>query len=202
MPKWTLVQSWKDQEVFVVGGGESLKGFDWDLLKSVRTIGCNDAYLHGTDICFFGDKKWFTHHESQLRMYQGLVFTHCPQLHKSKLPWLWQIGRESRGINDSSIAWNYNTGAGAISLAVLLGAVKIYLLGFDMKLSKDGKSNWHANKLNKPNKDVYPKFLKGFGWLAKGLKEKHPDVEVINITDDSALEEFPKIGVKEFWSNR
>lgn len=202
MPKWIPEKSWQGQEVFIVGGGESLKGFDWDLLKPLRTIGCNDAYLHGTDICIFGDKRWFEFHQKALENYGGIVFTNCPQVQKSKLPWLWLLRREARGLHNGALGWNKNTGASAVNLALILGAAKIYLLGFDMKLSKTGESNWHENKLMKSNKKVYPEFLKGFKCVAQNLRTKYPEVEVINVTDDSALNEFSKIGTKEFWGKR
>ncbi len=202
MPKWIINKAWIGQEVFIVGGGESLVNFNWDLLKPLRTIGCNDAYLHETDICIFGDKRWFDLHKQQLENYNGIIITNCPQVQKSKLPWLWCIKRETRGLHNGSLGWNGNTGASAINLALILGAAKIYLLGFDMKLSKDKKANWHENSLNKPNADVFPEFLKKFKRVAKDLELKYPTVEVINITDDSDLNEFTKIGTKEFWSRR
>lgn len=202
MPKWIPKKSWLNQEVFIVGGGESLKGFDWDLLKQLRTIGCNDAYLHGTDICIFGDKRWFTLHQKPLAKYEGIVITNCPQVQKSRLPWLWCMRRETKGLHNGSLGWNNNTGASAVNLAVILGAAKIHLLGFDMKLSTSGKANWHANTLMKPNADVFKGFLEGFKCVAKNMEKKYPEVEVVNVTDDSDLNEFPKIGVKEFWDSR
>ena len=71
-----------------------------------------------------------------------------------------------------------------------------------MHLSKDTKSNWHLNRLDKPNKSIYSKFLKGFERLNIDLKKKFSGVEIINITDDSSLNLFPKIGVDEFWEGR
>lgn len=202
MPKWIPKKVWEGQEVFVVGGAESLKKFNWDLLKPLRTIGCNDAYLHGTDICIFGDKRWFDLHQKRLAEYNGIVFTNCPQVQKSKIPWLWCIGREMKGLHNGALGWNGNTGASAINLALILGAAKIYLLGFDMKLSVNGESNWHKNNLNKPNAGVYSGFLKKFKCVAENLRKKYSEVQVINVTDDSDLNEFPKIGVEEFWGKR
>jgi len=211
MPFWTPNPIWKDQDVFIIGGGLSLEKFDWELLRPDRvfTIGCNDAYLRGPDICnicFFGDIKWWKAHQRGLETYResgkGSVFTHCPQLQSGKdhTPWLWKMNRESRGLHLDALAWNKNTGAGAVNLALLLGAKRVLLLGFDMHLI-GGRSNWHDNNLDKPNAAVYPRFLKGFERLAKDLPIKFPGCKIINITDDSSLDLFPKIGVKEFWSN-
>ena len=100
------------------------------------------------------------------------------------------------------ICWNHNSGAAAINVAAHAGAKRIILLGFDMQLSKDGKANWHPNVLDKPDPDIYPKFLEGFKAVAKDLGLKYPGVGVVNITDDSKLDEFPKVGVQEFWKGR
>lgn len=205
MPRWTPEKVWNDQDVFVIGGGNSLERFDWKLLRNENTIGCNDAFRHGKEICkicIFGDSKWFKTFERELSRYKGTVFTNCSQLQKTKLPWLWTMTRRGSGLYKNALGWNSNTGTAAVNLALLLGAKRIFLLGFDMHLSKDAKSNWHQNRLDKPNESIYSKFLKGFEKLAVDLKKKFPDVQVINVTDNSSLELFPKIGVNEFWEGR
>jgi len=205
MPKWIPNQIWLNQDVFIIGGGNSLKRFDWNLLKKENTIGCNDAFKHGAEICkvcVFGDSKWFEAHKHELELYKGAVFTNVSRLYKTTLDWLWVMKRQATGLHRDALGWNYNTGAVAINLALLLGAKRIFLLGFDMCLSRKGKQNWHPNNLDKPNPEVYLKFIKGFKKVAKDLREKFPDVEVFNVTDNSKLDEFPKVGMNEFWKER
>lgn len=205
MPKWIPEKVWNHQDVFIIGGGNSLEHFDWNLLRDKNTIGCNDAFKRGhkiCKICILGDPLWFQSFKRELVRYKGIVFTNSSQLQKTNLPWLWTMPRKFYGLYKDALGWNSNTGAVAVNLALLLGAKRIFLLGFDMHLSKDGKSNWHQNRIDKPNERIYSKFLEGFKKLAIDLKEKFPDVEVINITDDSSLNLFPKIGVNEFWKVR
>lgn len=202
MPRWIPERVWDNQDVFIIGGGESLKRFDWNLLKDKNTIGCNDAFKHGAEICkicIFGDTKWFKISEQELAYYTGTVFTSAPKLYKTRLDWLWVLPRLPFGIYKDALGWNFNTGASAVNLALLLGAKRVYLLGFDMHLSRDGQNNWHQNRLDKPNKEIFPKFLEGFKRLKVDLKVKFPGVEIINITDNSSLDLFPKVGVVEFW---
>jgi len=204
MPRWIPEKKWLGEEVFIIGGGKSLEHFNFELLRNEYTIGCNDAYKFGVDICkvmIFGDHKWFNHHEAELADYKGIVFTNCNQLMKSSIPWLWSCQRKLKGLYHDALGWNNNTGASAINLALLLGASKIFLLGYDMKLSQ-GKNNWHPNVLDKPNPGIYDKFQEGFGWVAADLSKKFPNAEVINVTDCSALEVFPKISVAEFFRER
>ncbi len=208
MPVWKPQNLWQDQDVFIIGGGPSLKRFDWNLLKCECVIGCNDAYTFGQevcDICIFGDSAWFELHKRTLVSYKGSVFTTCPGLAKSTLPWLWHMNRMPLGLHHDSLGWNKNTGSQAINLALILGALKIHLLGFDMHISKDQQSNWHRNPFfnAKQQKEVYAGAIKnGFNCFPKELAGKFPGREIINITDDSSLDVFPKVGVSEFWDNR
>lgn len=207
MPFWTPEPKWEGLDVFVVGGGVSLSSFDWDLLKEEWTIGCNDAYVRGKEIikiCLFGDHKWFEVHKKSLAQYAqsgGVVFTSCPQLQRSSFKWVFSIPRKSRGFHVDALGWNMNTGANAINLALLLGAKRIFLLGFDMHLT-EGKTNWHENNLDKPNAKLYATFLKAMGNLDQHLKNKFPGREIINVTGDSSLNVFPKQDLDLFFKER
>ena len=205
MPIWRPDNKWEGEDVFIIGGGDSLRNFDWSLLKDERTIGCNDAFLLGEEtckICMFGDAPWFRRHKTELAKFKGIVFTNATQLYRTQLSWLWTTQRESKGLSKRSIAWNDNTGAAAVNLALLLGAKRIFLLGFDMHSSKEGNTNWHSKSKNKIKKDVYVKFLIGFTQLNIALKKKFPGREIINVTDDSDLDLFPKIACEKFWVER
>lgn len=204
MPKWIQENKWKDEDVFIIGGGDSLKTFDWNLLKPHLTIGCNDAFRLGKDvckICIFGDIDWFEFNKKLLEGFGGVVMTNCAQLRNKNIPWLFTIGRRASGLHNDAIGWNKNTGAAAVNLALILGAKNVFLLGFDMMLSTRGKANWHDNNINKPDAEVYPKFLSGFHFVNRDLRTKFPDSAIINITNNSKLDLFPKINVEEFWSN-
>lgn len=206
MPRWTITADYAGRDVFIIGGGDSLRhGFDWSLLKDERTIGCNSAFTLGAEICkicIFGDAKWFKTYAQELSEYEGLVFTSHAAYKRAPVDWLWYLPRKSKGLGTDSLGWNNNTGSQAINLALILGASRVYLLGFDMHLSKDGRPNWHDNQIDKPDRLLYKKFIKHFSRVKKALPEVFPGTEIINITDDSSLDMFPKIGVKEFWKER
>ena len=205
MPHWKPTSDWEGCDVFIIGGGDSLRKFDWSLLKDENTIGCNSAFTLGAEICkicLFGDSKWFRKFERELAQYKGVVFTNAPQMFNTKVPWVWTMPREIIGLHVNALGWNENTGASAINLALILGAQKIFLLGFDMHLSNNGKPNWHNKVMQKPVKGVYPKMLKAFRYVVRDLKSKFPGKKIINVTDDSNLNCFPKIGCKRFWQER
>jgi len=206
MPKWIPEAVWKGREVFIIGGGPSLKDFDWNLLKSELTIGCNDAFTLGAGICkicVFGDIRWFREYQTTLSLYKGVTFTNVPQLFHTRIPWLWTVSRRATGFHINELGWNDNTGASAINLALLLGATKIYLLGFDMGLGNKRESNWYKNQINKRQpSEVYQKFLSHEKRMEADWKVKFPDVKIINITKQSALNIFPKVDFDKFWKER
>jgi len=105
--------------------------------------------------------------------------------------------RERVGLSKTALGWNANTGASALNLALILGASTVYLLGFDMF-----GGNWHPNPLDKPKQTIYDRMMKNFKIVAQQLPKVFPDCKVFNVTNDSKLEIFPKIGFNEFWSNR
>ena len=205
MPPWTTTETWKGEDVCIIGGGPSLEDFDWSLLEDENTIGCNMAFKLGEKVCklcIFGDARWFDVFEKELVQYKGIVFTNVPSLSKSRKSWLWTMPREMRGLHKTALGWNGNTGASAINLALILGVKTIFLLGFDMCLSDEGKPNWHDRIIQKPNKSAYPKFVEQYGRVAVDLEKKFPGRKVINVTKDSNLEVFPKIDADEFWKER
>ena len=205
MPRWKPVETWKDRDVFIIGGGDSLKGFDWSLLKNECTIGCNSAFILGSEtckICFFGDSKWFRKFHIELTKFDGLVFTSHRDYAYRKDDWIWYVQRQAKGLSKTKLGWNKNTGASAINLALILGAKNVYLLGFDMKLSPSGRPNWHDKVIDKPDNEIYKKFCKACVQVAQDLPVKFPGRNVVNINDSSNLAVFPKISVSEFWNNR
>lgn len=208
MPQWTPERQWLDKDVFIIGGGSSLADFDWSLLKNELTIGCNSAYRLGADvckICLIGDKACFEHHLKNLEEYAesgGVVVTCCSQLLKSPISWLKTMPRKFGTIlKEGGLVWHGNTGGAAVNLALQLGAKKVYLLGFDMEL-KDGRANWHKDILSKPNPWIYHSFIGGFAIMKAAMPKVFPDSEIINLTDSSKLDIFPKISVKQFFEER
>jgi len=193
---------WSGMDVYIIGGGPSLKDFDWNLLSGKKTIGCNDAYQLGYEVCkvcVFGDIKWYTSHKGSLASYKGIIYGAEPSLiNKAVDSRIKLLKRYAKGICTDGVGWNGNTGMVALNLAILLGASRIYLLGFDMKRTKE-HSNWHVNNLDKNPDSVYKKFLDWSKYVKQDWNNKFPHIEIFNITDDSDLDIFPKVSPKEFW---
>jgi len=199
---------------FIIGGGPSLKGFKWQLLKGQRVIGCNDAYQLGSwvDVMHYGDEGWFDNWykkkigRESLRKFPGLKTCSCvSHLHIPDVKVFRRLNHGIEGIESRwELAWNQSTGAQAINLAILLGARRIILLGFDMKPEGED-NNWHSNSIHKANPDVnarHLRYIKTF--LMPGLLKlkEHPlykDLEVLNVKTDpeSPLDCFPETNLKD-----
>ena len=213
MPEWKPEPIWKGEEAFVIGGGTSLRGFDWSSLKDENTIGCNNAFRLGPDICdvcVFVDRKFIFSGPNQLRKgyydelakFPNPVVTNDTQLKTRPEPWIKWMPRRPKGLHLDALGFNANCGATAINLALLFGAKTIYLLGIDMHLDKDGHPNWHAHQIDKPSKEVYERMLATFGHVSKDLAVKFPGCKVFNVNKNSNLMVFPKLDPDVFWAGR
>jgi len=207
---WFPDPIWEDESCYIIGGGPSLKGFDWNLLKDKNRIGCNAAFYLGADIVpimIFGDAQFLKQHRSGLDSYAkagGWVVTNSTRIEKLDPPkYLKQMKKQLKGCGINCLAWNGNTGASAINLALLFGVNIIYLLGFDMQLGKNGKANFHDAYNQKTEAKTYNRFIRGMVNLSKDVRRFFPKVKIINLEDDtSALGVFPKESLKEHFSER
>jgi len=206
--------SWKRQRCFIVGGGPSLKGFDFKRLEGERVIAINRAYLDCpfADIMYFMDKnrfyRWtmdgkFGEKAKQAFInFNGLrVFIYM----NHEVPDVLYVPRAGRrgvpfslqdGINTGT-----NSGYGALQIAICLQANPIYLLGFDMKheINYDGKEvqNYHSGYPHYQPESVVHSFIKGFAELKSELQVSHRSLRIINLNPDSALRCFEFGHIKE-----
>jgi hypothetical protein len=206
---WKPTEIWKGDDVFIIGGGPSLIGFNWSVLTEEHVIGCNDAYIHGPeicDICIFGDHGFWCKWRDELARFRGIVVTNRTSSAKHGPKWLKFMTRKPGALYTDALGWGGhggNTGISAINLAFILGAQTVYLLGFDMKRRKE-RAKWHTRILSQASirDDAYVRFQGAFEKVATDLPKVFPGRQIINVTDDSALQQFPKVRVSKFWNER
>lgn len=203
MPLWNPDKRWTGQDVFIIGGGPSLRGFDFKRLKGHATIGCNSAYRLGAalcSLCIFSDIPWFEQNWEGLSEFKGDVVTHNPLLATNTKPWLKYVPREDVGVHRDRIGYNTCSGAAAISLALMMGASRVMLLGFDAKPGPDhqNRPNWHDHHVEIVSTEVFAKFQEGYLAVARDYRSVFPGTEIINLGPDSAITVFKRRNLNLF----
>lgn len=103
-------------------------------------------------------------------------------------------GREGLSERPNAITTGRNSGYQAINIAVLAGAKKILLLGYDMRF-KDGKSHWFGDHPVKTPEHSYKHYAQNFKAMVPQLQKA--GVSVINCTPGSLINCFPFSTVKQ-----
>lgn len=203
LPEWKVPKIWPDSSVVVIGGGPSVKNTDLSLLHPYRVIAVNNSYQLGNwDVLFFGDERWYYWHKQGIWDFPGMVVTCNP--HNQKFKGVLYVKRDESkfGISEdnSKLRWNLNSGAAAINLAVLFGAKRIILVGFDMKHGKCGNSHWHGwhtqiQSRNPLDNKPYARHMESFPKIKEDADRL--GIEIINTCMDSAIEIFPKVELEK-----
>ena len=181
-------------EIVIIGGGPSVKETNLNLIKDKFVIGTNAAFYLGdwVDICFFIDCRFHRENEKALKSFPNRIVTTCEILqNKKEIEVYGKCEHCSICEHKNKLAQpekGKNTGATAINLAIRLGAKRIVLIGYDMKVIK-GKHNYHTYHKHRPKDGIYDKFLPHFKRISENLPK---DIEIINATPNSALPYFKK----------
>lgn len=198
----------QSREIFVVGAGSSLKGFDFSRLRDKDTVAVNMSALDVPDptYCITADSSIFR--RIQEGYFKSVKTTwvlvtneaHCAMQMRDgrfqhvKNGFVYDLfsvnvvirnaGVEGIGFSFNDFRTGYNSGFCALQLAVLLGYEKIRLLGFDMR---GGYYHDRYGENKKIREYVFDKFYRNFVLALKTLKEKRPDVRVISCSGVSRL---------------
>ena len=199
--------SWKGKPCYIIGGGPSLKGFDWNRLKGKRTIGINLAFQAiEPSIIFSMDTRFLRWIESgtygeetRMKFYKVSSYRVWNCTYVASLPKDIFIIPVFKNYNAGLQAFTFslkdgighgnNSGYGALNLAVCLGANPIFLLGIDCK-HQNGKTHWHKGHPAPQKEATVLKFITFFERAAPVIK--HKGFRVINLNPDSGLNCFEK----------
>jgi hypothetical protein len=221
---WTPEPIFKGETVFCLASGPSLTQEVADRIKGHRAIVVNGSCSRApwADVLYFTDSGWFETgrhpnfcgnnrgtddqwpRRSIVENWPGLVIT----MSKSAKRVLPDKVRRIQGIGDPTIGCGSfpplgsagvrqgrSSGHTAISIAVALGARRVILIGYDMRVV-DGVEHHHSEYTGPRDLDQYAReFVPAFnGWNADALKV---GVEILNATPLSAVHEFPMISLDE-----
>lgn len=192
---WRYPVAYVGQTVFVVGCGPSLRGFDFTTLLGRHVIACKRAGhdIPWADLLLFQDEWWPDVEPELVAGFAGEVATinyHGAKRHP-KIRWVegarWPI--EIGG----PVKIGPSTGHTAVGLAIAMGATRVVLLGFDMRMV-DGSPHYRG-ATPEHNPAVYAEsFLPA--WKGWDEQAKAVGCTVVNATPGSALDEFERVDIE------
>jgi hypothetical protein len=175
----------------VIAGGPSLTKADAELARMHCTIvGVNDAYrIVDCDYLYASDYEWWNFHADAVR---NLPCVKVAGKQKDKTPpEFCEVWDAEHGADLTRPVINYgkHSGFAALHLAILLGAKRVFLLGYDAKVGK--RVHWFGK---------HPQPLRNTGnynaWAALYGQTAHP-VPIINCSRETAITAFPRMTIEE-----
>ena len=195
---------WKGETVYIIGGGTSLNGFNWNGLVGKKTIAINKAFMTypKANALYWTDSRFYRWYTNDINNFKGLKYTIRPCTEYTSDIKVLRKGIKF-GLEEprDRLSHGNNSGYAAINLAYHLGAKRIILLGYDMK--NDGKKGHFHDGYPVPvtsDKIYRDQFLPGFEILADLLREKN--IQIFNASPISNIKCFPKINYDKALSFR
>lgn len=204
---WTPEPLFKGETVFCLASGPSLTPSIADRLRGRRVIAVNSSCMLApwADVLYFTDSGWYEPRREIVANWAGLVIS-MSRTAKRELP---DKVRRVQGIGDPTvppgmsfplpgspfIRQGRSSGHTAVALAIALGARRVVLLGYDMRVV-DGREHCHGEYTGPRDLDQYAReFVPAFnGWNADALRTGS---EIVNATPLSAIQEFPFVNLDE-----
>lgn len=193
----------KVKDTFVcIASGPSLTLEDVKFVKSMNctVIAVNDCWKMApwADFLYACDARWWDFNNG-VPQFSGNKISLEKTKYKDVLS-MKQGERLGLSYEWPILCTGYNSGYQAVNLAILLGAKKVILLGYDMKY-KNGKKHWFGDhkELQNPIENKLRKWAKYF----KSIKDNLKNGEIIiNCTRETAIDCFPIISLKEAFNEQ
>ncbi|MBX3579913.1 MAG: hypothetical protein KF723_22145 [Rhizobiaceae bacterium] len=199
---WTPETVFRGETVFCLASGPSLTR---DVVGRIEgraaiVVNASASIAPWAAVWYFTDSNIYVERQEMAADWAGLVVTMSRRAKREmpdkvrRVQGAWMPDFPSPG--SSPIRQGRSSGHTAISLAVAMGAARVVLLGYDMRVV-DGREHHHADYDGRTRDTmVYQnEFLPAFaGWNTAALDR---GVTVLNATPGSALTEFPMVDLDE-----
>lgn len=201
---WPIVPLFRRETVFCLASGPSLTAEICEKVRDRRRIVVNSTCMLApdADALFFTDSSWYEQRREIVRDFPGEVMS-MSRTAKREMP---DKVKRVKGEGDPAFPPDFrrpggviqqgrSSGHTAVSLAIALGASRVVLLGYDMRVV-GGREHHHTEYAGERDLDQYQReFVPAFaGWNAAACAA---GVEVLNATEGSAVREFPTIAFDE-----
>ena len=186
--------AWSTRPAIVIASGPSLSDEQLQLVEQahleerVHVIAVNNTIERApwADVSYFGDYTAIKHYLPKLKPLTCAEWVTIDRAAAER----WRLTHvkpaSPNGLSLQRVHVNGNSGFQAINLAVVFGATKVLLLGFDMRDAKDGRGHWfgdHPGHL--VQKRLYGEWLHKAETIVRDAKQL--GVELVNCTPGSAL---------------
>lgn len=210
--------SWGERRCFVLAGGCSLNGFDFNRISGELTIGVNKSFAsfpvlvnYSMDPKFYDMVSFPNNDPTNPFIHNKWVEYHGIKvfLNRRAFPNVYTVNpidKKSISLDPSiGIYPGGNSAFGALMLAISFGCKRIGLLGLDMKVDtvhqrthhhEGYKGSGQIKDILASNQRKLNQFKGEFDEFAPMIKQI--GVEVFNLNPDSDLHCFPKVQLKEF----
>jgi hypothetical protein len=157
---------WKGETVYIVAGGPSLHDFNFSRLTGKKVIAVNKAFMfvQDCDVIYWTDSRFYNWYKKEIDALSCLKYTPSPHPINmaDDVVLLRSAGGRIIDLSTERITAGNNSGFGALSLALKMGATKIYLLGFDMGF-KGSKTHFHDGyPITSVRESIYKSMMKYF----------------------------------------
>ena len=182
----------------MIGGGPSLRRFDWQSLKDRPCVAINEAGHEApwAKILYFNDYSWYAANNDLVHRFAGITATYDENLSARTDVKVHHTGGEGFDTAWPGIRHGNNSGYAAINVAWHFGARKLALLGYDMgpDIADKDRPNYHTRYKRRQFKD-----WKFRNWIRifKALEYEEYGMEIVNCSMLSRLECFPKVSIDE-----
>lgn len=203
-----LMTKYSGTDIFIIGGGNSLRGFDFTQLEGKSVISVNAAcrYVNTEDsVIFWADAPWADENERLLASHPAKFRFHsCPVAQAAirsdmkgfhNADYLLHTGDYGYDPHIDNVKGN-SSGTQAINFALNLNPRKIILLGFDMQ-HVNNRTHFHDHHNSTTGFMTYRDlFIPSINKLAED--SRYRGIPIINCSRSTALTCF-KIGdIKEY----
>lgn len=186
-----MPRAWVGETVVCAATGPSLTAEDLALVRDrARVIVVNDAYTVApwADVLYAADARWWNWHQGA-NAFHGVKYSLSPEARVYGVTILRKGRTQGLSLDAGTLNTGLNSGYQAINLAVLYGAARIVLLGYDMLRGPGRREHFFGSHPSggPPN---LARFLPQFQTLVTPLAQA--GVEVVNCTRRTAIRCFPQ----------
>lgn len=204
-----VVPVWRGATVAIIGGGPSVTRQHVEMVRGLRVIAVNAAYLWApwADVLYAADSHFWAFHAAGVDMpvleltaadvrarFAAFEGERCtiqgsgnnvldPAVHVLRRAERWGLSADPAVIADGR-----NSGFHALNLAILAGATRVLLLGFDGAPVR-GRTHWHGGHPRPTPAEAYPLYARAMSEAARDVRAL--GVEVINCSPGSVIDAFP-----------